>query len=72
MSRDEKIQEWIGRNLCLGEDKDTFFRAALLYELDRIADDLDDLERIADNLGLCLDWEEGVKVHGRIDTFEQN
>ena len=60
MSRDEKIQEWIDRNLCLGEDKDTFFKAALIHELDRIADALEDA------------LEAGFRVFGSIDTYEQN
>lgn len=56
MNRDEKTQEWIDRNLCLGEDKDTFFKAALIYELDRIADALED----------------EIRVRGCVDTYEQN
>lgn len=72
MDRDEKIWQWIDGNLSPDADKDIFFKAAALYQLTRIANSLDDLERIADDLDGCLDWDEGVKVIGKVDTFEQN
>ena len=42
---DGRIEEWINRNLCLGESTDTFFKAAVLVTLDRIATAL---EKISD------------------------